>query len=855
MKHSLLWRRSGVAFFALALLSSGCQAQQTIVQAPVAAPLAAETSAQTAPLQVHATIQTPNGPRALHEPPTFDSMITTPRAVPWVEPKPLNLPSDEKLTTITVKGKTYDITKTAPRAKAGQELVALYDKSDEALYFRGSGRGGLESKERLVVEDCTFIIDFQEGNFEEWDARRGAIFVEGFKEVLVRNCVFISKARGKDPERKVIGSFIAYDCVNVQVEDCYFEGRSVGYRGHVLVFGCGPTTIRNVEINGRGDTAGGIWVATGVGEGKIGWPHEKEPELMIYPPGPLLVENAWVHDQKGKENSDGIYVQSVQPYLLRNCRVNEWGPDDSLLDVGFRDTGRSKYKGKFLGNHGGLGMIENCEFGDGWVKSSVGLGGGLIFRRNLMQKAWFFPYDFDGGSWYVVGNKWTELSTVIVSGRNGQTDGWTPKEGMFANGSKMYLFNNLFQRSAAKSLAALYVGGAKPGPLQEVIVADYNIYALPTPPKTWAIASSGEAGDYKTLEAWRAATGNDKNSVLGAGSLDQFKNAPADAVTLPGGVAMQWGEAKVGLTGPVGVQNAAVLARAKTLSEQFAREYAANNFSLQVEKLAVKEKTLDARTEERGWASGGAYIVVNPKTAGEQISFTVPVENANRYVVASKTVGIKNSGRFQLSVNGQKVGEPVDFSKRGSSKHGIVQLGAGTHTFTYTATSGAGGGLDAIVFSDAADAEQEAARLKEQKEKAAARKAETARRDALKIKFELAALPLAGKIKGRTSKSSVKGGDYLLWMPNGVGDSIPFLVDVPQSGTYAVSVTTTNQADKGQVQLLVDGQPVGKPVALGGEMKFGTVALSQGKHTVALKLMAGAKDAKVRLNQLNLLPK
>lgn len=558
-------------------LATGCQAQTAPVPVTSVAPLPA------LPPKIHATISTPSGPRQLHAPETQDTINTTPRVVAWVEPKPLNLPSNELLTTISVKGKSYNIKRVAPLPKKSEEsaksraMIALYDQADQALYFRGSGRGGLESKERLIIEDCTFIIDFEEGDFERFEPRRAAIFVEGFKEVLVRNCIFISKATGKDPIRKVTGSFVAYDCVKVEVNDCYFEGRTAGWRGHLLAWGCGPTSIRNVEINGRNEAAGGIWIANGVGESKIGWPHQNEPELMIYPPGPLLVENAWVHDQKGTENSDGIYVQAIQPYLLRNCKVENWGPDDSLIDVGFRDTAPKQHAGKILINHGGLGMVENCEFSNGYVKDSVGMAGGMIFRNNLMRQAWFFPYVFDGGSWYVVGNRFEPLNTVIVSGRGGQTGGWTPQEGIFTNGSKMYLYNNIFVSGNQKPLTALYVGGAQPAALKDVIVADYNVYALATPPQAWGLGSKGEANNYNSFEAWRAATGNDKNSVLGAGSLDGFKNVPADTVKLPGGVPMQWGQTKVGLTGPVGVQNASVLARAKPLREAFAAEFAAKN--------------------------------------------------------------------------------------------------------------------------------------------------------------------------------------------------------------------------------------------------------------------------------------
>ncbi|RMD85160.1 MAG: hypothetical protein D6820_00280, partial [Lentisphaerae bacterium] len=329
------------------------------------------------------------------------------RDVKFVEPSPLNLPSKEELTTYRVADRTYHIKQIAPESwtwsqteegkkKMLSDGIAVYENPNQALYFHGTGGGGRRSRERLIVENCTFVIDYQKGNFKKWDDKRCAIRVQGFREVLIRNCIFIVANDPDDPVRKTCGSIVAYDCLKVQVENCFFEGLTTWFRGHVLVFCCGPTWIRNIEVRGarRNDqyiSGGGIWVATGVGEGKIGWVHQRDPEMMIYPAGPALIENCWIHDQKGKSNTDGIYVQSIHPFLIRNCKVENWMMD-SLLDVGFRDTAGHKYKGKVLVNHGSIGVIENCEFSGGFLKNSVGAAGGIVWRNNLMKDIWFMPY-------------------------------------------------------------------------------------------------------------------------------------------------------------------------------------------------------------------------------------------------------------------------------------------------------------------------------------------------------------------------------------------------------------------------------------------------------------------------------
>ena len=483
-------------------------------------------------------------------PQNSDERDYTPAAQIWFEPEAIQLSDRPAPHTVLVRDRQYHLKQTVSKETSGQ-AGAHFEDAETALHFRSESNTGRSAPERLVIDNCTFLIDFQRGNLEDWNPLRSAIHVEGYGEVLIRNCAFAVVSKDSDPIRKTIASIYATDCLKVQIEDCHFQGRTLGFRGHLTLFGCGPTSIRNCEIDGLGGMAGGIWVATGVGEGKIGWPHQKDPSKMIYPAGPVLIENCHVHHQKSKQNSDGIYLQSVGPYLIRNTKFDSWGPDDSLLDVGFRDSASRSYGGKPMTNHGRLGMVERCEFSNGWLKSTVGLGGGLIFRQNKLSNAWIFPYFFDGGSWYLLGNEWEDMDRVAISGRMNQTDGWTPKEGLAANSSKFFIYNNRFGKTKGK-LDAVYVGGAAPGPLADVIVADFNHYAFDDP-KAWALASQGEEPkNFPTFENWRKSTGNDRNSVLGRGSRRDFTGARLP-FELPGGIPMEFGELESGLTGPVGL--------------------------------------------------------------------------------------------------------------------------------------------------------------------------------------------------------------------------------------------------------------------------------------------------------------
>jgi len=820
--------------------------------------------------------------RVIKIPSGGEQLLTGPEmteAVKWVEPKRLGLPGKEELATILIREKTYHIKQTS--AAVGDHLrlrglvagggtagtvphgfnplapFASHEKLDEALAFFGGGGGGLRSKERLIVENCVFILDFTEGDFNKFDPKRSAIYVEGYNEVLVRNCVFFSKSSTRDPLRKTTASIYASDCQKVEVDNCYFEGRTIGWRGHINIWSCGPTSITNCELNGKGAAAGGIWVATGLGEGKIDYAHsDGDPSLVIYPPGPVLVENCWVHDQKAKENSDGIYIQSARPYLIRNCKVENWGPDDSLIDVGFRDTSKA-WNGRFLSNHGGLGMIENCELAGGWIKDSVGLAGGLVFRNNLVKSSYLFFYAFDGGSFYCTGNRFDPMGKVLFTGKNDGIDGWTPGEGMFAKGGKGYFLNNHI-RSASKP-AAMYVAGNGSCPVKGNIISDYNRFDMTEAP-VMGMEGKKESSTCYSLEQWRNELGQDKNSVVGAGSMENFKDIRPETLVLPGGLPMKFGETKPGLTGPVGVMDEKTLNTARETAARFKAEFDARNFQVNASELAVKSKTLQVEVVKRKYGDMGTQLNLNPVEPGQAISFAVGVAHAGRYQVETRSQRFARSGRYQLLIDDKPLGSSFEFSKMGDrTVHGSISLSPGEHVFTYTLlgkgeTGGFGGTIDGISCIDADAVDLENARLESVKKRAVAAAAAKAKLDALTLKFPISALPVSGKASGHTSQANSKGSDYLLWQIPGKGSTLTFFVDVPQPGKYTVGITTLNQADKGVFQLQLDGKDCGLPAPLGGELSFGTHEFSSGKHLIGFKLAEPDRAVNVRLHLLKLVP-
>lgn len=828
-----------------------------------------------------------NGPlpdgRWEYPPVTIDQPDTAPRPVAWVEPPPLDLPSDEDLATTTLKGRTYHIVRRskggadaqyrrwlasqgrAPEGFDPKAAFAVFDADDESPAFIGSGGAGRFSRERLIVEDCTFLIDFAEGDFEKFDPLRSAIYVEGYREVVVRRSVFISMLPQSAPIRRAIASIYAADCVRVKVEDCYFEGRTTGWRGHINLWGCGPTHIDRVEINGNGGPAGGIWVATGVGEGKIGFPHQdSDPKLTIYPPGPLRIENAHIHSQKGKENSDGIYIQSVRPYLVRNCKVERWG-DDSLIDVGFRDTSKP-FGGRFAENHGGLGVVERCEFADGWIKDSVGLGGGLVFRYNRVRNAFFFPYAFDGGSWYVVSNRFDPIPRVLVSGRNNQTDGWTPGEGMLARGGKMVVYNNVVRKQggAGGAFAAMFVAGGKPGPVTRVVRSDFNIYDVAGLEQHTVFAIEHD-GARLSLEKWREATGNDGHSVIGPGGLERFAEVDPGVIGLPGGEAMRMrmGPAEIGLTGPVGVADPATMRRAREHSARINAEAALRRFGVEIEALPIDEgSTLAIKKESRTWAGGRGYLTLSPTQSGQRAAFRFTAPDDRRYYLWARLLGGKGSPRFRVLIDGQPVAEDVTLTseRRGSVELGQATLTGGEHTLTLESLGPGAVDLDGLSFTDAREEDHDRARAAAIREQQAAAKARQARVDAATVRIDLATLDPVGRTHGHTGVYGPDNHRYRLWQPEKSGDPITLPLTLPDGsakGRYRLRLVLTQQQDRATIRASVDDQPLtSAPVRTAGVMDLGEVVLGGSPVHLTLRLEAAADGVrpKLRMDRIDLVP-
>lgn len=94
--------------------------------------------------------------------------------------------------------------------------------------------------------------------------------------------------------------------------------------------------------------------------------------------------------------------------------------------------------------------------------------------------------------------------------------------------------------------------------------------------------------------------------------------------------------------------------------------------------------------KEKGF-SGGASVKLDALAVGEFIGFTVPVDDAGEYEVKLDYKSFPSRGIYQLSVDGNAQGKPVDMHEASSrydqsTSFGMMRLEAGKHAFRFTVT-------------------------------------------------------------------------------------------------------------------------------------------------------------------------
>ncbi|MBW4085078.1 hypothetical protein [Paenibacillus sp. S150] len=191
-------------------------------------------------------------------------------------------------------------------------------------------------------------------------------------------------------------------------------------------------------------------------------------------------------------------------------------------------------------------------------------------------------------------------------------------------------------------------------------------------------------------------------------------------------------------------------------------------------------------------ASGGAFSKFDGTASGQYVEYTMNVPNAGMYAVYATVKKGSDRGKFQLSVDGQNVGEVKDYYASsqfydtyyiGNKNFGIT----GERKFRFTAAGSTGGGYDLGV-----DSIQLIPRRT--------------------ITFEAESLTpwsTSGDPFTYLNDTGASGGRLVKLDTNAAGDDMQFNVNITQTGTYSIKVGVKKYSTRGKFQLSVDGVNVG----------------------------------------------
>jgi hypothetical protein len=195
-------------------------------------------------------------------------------------------------------------------------------------------------------------------------------------------------------------------------------------------------------------------------------------------------------------------------------------------------------------------------------------------------------------------------------------------------------------------------------------------------------------------------------------------------------------------------------------------------------------------------ASNGAWILANFSAVGQSIEYVVDVQADGLYQVDVRYKENESRGRSQLTVDGNPLGPEVEhFQPRGMYKgiefrerrQGNLQLSKGGHTFGFTSTGKTGAnyavGVDYIKLTP------------------------TAALPRLTFEAEETFTGTNSTV-ATTADPAASRGQWHGLKATTVGDWAEYTVTVP-SGRYRLSTLVKAHAERGQAQLLVNGNQLG----------------------------------------------
>lgn len=267
---------------------------------------------------------------------------------------------------------------------------------------------------------------------------------------------------------------------------------------------------------------------------------------------------------------------------------------------------------------------------------------------------------------------------------------------------------------------------------------------------------------------------------------------------------------------------------------------------LEAEDLVVRSSSGDALSlYSNTGASGGATINFAADAIGDQVTLSSPPVVSGRYRVLVGMRVAPNRAIVQTSINGVAVGSPID-GHSATAGYQVFDLGT-THVggigsrdirFSVTGKNAASGTY--AVYVDYVELLPVGQRFE----------AETLTRTST-----------SGDPLGMFEDPVASEGGTAYFAATAVGDQTTYAVDVRHDDDYDVTLGFRVAANRGTVQLSIDGVPVGSPIdtrrTTAGYLSFavGSLALTEGVHEVRLELVGTSSTSyAVYLDYIDLVP-
>ena len=336
-------------------------------------------------------------------------------------------------------------------------------------------------------------------------------YVEDAEEVVIENLSIISA----DPDYRQYHTIYIEGAERVIIRNLYLAGTLQSY--HIRLEGCKEVLIDGVEIagidyngTGRHRLGGGIWINNGDGKpGQVPLT-AKHPKL----PGWQIVQNCFIHDNTESDgterNQDAILLHSAGEGILFNCVVENWMRQtaDASFDLSFR-RGEPEFQDHFFRVE--RNIIKNATF-----YKSVGNVPGpntLFWANNLFINSTYADYH-RGASDSVFANN-TYIFDLEKAPENLRGLAMRGSEGyscLWGYSGPTSLSNGLLFKPSGRFFM-FYQNAEPPEDKYHFFVPNHNLYAVGGASTTW-LRTAQRGVVFPTLDAWRAATSQDADSLM-----------------------------------------------------------------------------------------------------------------------------------------------------------------------------------------------------------------------------------------------------------------------------------------------------------------------------------------------------